>query len=383
MTTRLTAHGTCVGQPTGGRDATRTLGLVTPAPAQPLEAEGLRSRVDKALDDALAQQAAVLDEVSDDLAPVMAALSDLLRGGKRLRPAFCYWGWRGAGGADRPEIVTVAAALELFQAAALVHDDVMDASDTRRGHPSVHRRVAALHRRSGWLGSSESFGVAGAILSGDLCLSWCDEMYAGSGLPADVLLRGRVVFDRMRTELMCGQYLDMLESVQERTTVERARRVILYKSAKYSVVQPLLLGGTLAGAGPTLLAAYDRFGRALGEAFQLRDDVLGVFGDPAVTGKPAGDDLREGKRTVLVAMTLDRCSPGEAAELRAGLGDPDLDTAGVEALRDLMRRSGALDEVEKLISAQSQAALDALPAVPEPARDVLAELVVAATSRTG
>ena len=357
---------------------------VTPAPAQhPLDAEDLRSRVDKSLDDLLAHQADVLDEVGEDLAPLMEAIADLLRGGKRLRPAFCYWGWRGAGGPDVPEIVTVAASLELFQAAALVHDDVMDGSDTRRGQPAVHRRIAALHRRHRWLGSPEDFGVAGAILAGDLCLSWCDEMYAGSGLPDADLRRGREVFDRMRTELMCGQYLDMLESAQESTTVERARHVILYKSAKYSVVQPLLLGGTLAGASAELLATYDVYGRALGEAFQLRDDVLGVFGDPAVTGKPAGDDLREGKRTVLVALTLDRCSPAQVAQLRAGLGDPHLGPEGVDALREVMVGSGALDAVEEMIASLSSTALSSLDGVPAPARGVLEHLVVAATSRAG
>ncbi len=357
--------------------------VVTPAsPPHPLDAEDLRSRVDKSVHDMLARQAAVLDEVGDDLSPLMEALADLLRGGKRLRPAFCYWGWRGAGGADQPEIVTVAASLELFQAAALIHDDVMDGSDTRRGRPSVHRRVAALHRRDRWLGSSESFGVAGAILAGDLCLSWCDEMYAGSGLPAGDLLRGRAVFDRMRTELMCGQYLDMLESTQSTTTVERARHVILYKSAKYSVAQPLLLGGALAGAGSALLSTYDVYGRALGEAFQLRDDVLGVFGDPATTGKPAGDDLREGKRTVLVAMTLERCSPAQAAQVRAGLGDPRLGADGVEALREVMVECGALAAVEEMIAVQSATARAALAGVDEPAQSVLHQLVSAATTRT-
>jgi geranylgeranyl diphosphate synthase, type I len=349
----------------------------------PLDAEGLRSRVDKAVDDHLAHQADVLDAVGEDLAPLMEALADLLRGGKRLRPAFCYWGWRGAGGADDQPIVTVAAALEMFQAAALIHDDVMDGSDSRRGQPSLHRRVAALHRRHGWLGSPDDFGVAGAILAGDLCLSWCDEMYAGSGLPAADLLRGRAVFDRMRTELMCGQYLDMLESAQSSTTVARARHVILYKSAKYTVAQPLLLGGTLAGAGADLLSTYRVYGRALGEAFQLRDDVLGVFGDPTTTGKPAGDDLREGKRTVLVALTLERCSPAEAAQVRAGLGDPRLGPEGVDGLREVMVSSGALAEVETMIAALSSTADRALAGVPEPARAVLGDLVLAATARTG
>ncbi|MDQ1663549.1 MAG: geranylgeranyl diphosphate synthase, type, partial [Blastococcus sp.] len=295
----------------------------------PLDAEDLRVRVHKALEEFLSAQALVLDAVSHDLAPLMEALTDLLAGGKRLRPAFCYWGWRAAGGPDTTGIVGVAASLELFQAAALIHDDVMDGSDTRRGMPAAHRRFAALHRGNGWLGSPEAFGQAGAILGGDLCLSWCDEMYAGSGLPAEALLRGRTIYDRMRTELMCGQFLDMLESAQESTTVDRARHVILYKSAKYSVAQPLLLGGTLAGAPAELLSTYDEYGRTLGEAFQLRDDVLGVFGDPATTGKPAGDDLREGKRTVLVALTLDRCSPAQALQVRAGLGDPRLAAEGV------------------------------------------------------
>src|SRR3954447_4670210 len=319
----------------GWTDMQPRLQIVTPDFAQhTLDAEVLRSRVDKAVDDHLAHQADVLDGVGEDLAPLMDALADLLRGGKRLRPAFCYWGWRGAGGADDEPIVAVAASLELFQAAALIHDDVMDASDSRRGRPSLHRQVSALHRRHGWLGSPEAFGVAGAILGGDLCLSWCDEMYAGSGLDAEALHRGRAVWDRMRTELMCGQYLDMLASVRAETSVEQARHVIRYKSANYTVAQPLLLGGTLAAAPAPLLSAYDDYGLALGEAFQLRDDVLGVFGDPAETGKPAGDDLREGKRTVLVAATMERASPAQAAEMRRSLGDPRLDVAGVTRLRE-------------------------------------------------
>ena len=351
---------------------------------EPADVEDLRHRVQKTLDDFLARQSDVLDSVSADLAPLLDSVTDLLSGGKRLRPAFCYWGWRGAGGADCDEIVSVASALELFQAAALIHDDVMDGSDTRRGRPAVHRRMATLHRGNGWLGPAEDFGVAAAILAGDLCLSWCDELYAASGLPAPTLTAGRAVFDRMRTELMSGQYLDMLEQALATPSVERARHVILYKSAKYSVQEPLLLGGTLAGGSSELLATYDLYGRALGEAFQLRDDVLGVFGDPSVTGKPAGDDLREGKRTVLVAVTLARCSPADAAAVRRWLGDPHLDVAGVERLREVMTDSGALDVVEAMIAEQSEVALQALTGadLAESARDVLERLVAAATSRS-
>ena len=350
----------------------------------PLDVEDVRVRVRKTLDDFLSSQESALETISDDLAPLMDAIGELLRGGKRLRPAFCYWGWRGAGGRDCPEIIEVGAALELFQAAALIHDDVMDSSDTRRGQPAMHRRFATLHRGNGWLGSPESFGRAGAILAGDLCLSWCDEVFSWSGMGAERLARGRRVFDRMRSELMSGQYLDMLEQVLATTSVERSRKVIRWKSAQYTVTQPLQLGGALAGADAALLSTYDDYGQALGEAFQLRDDVLGVFGDPQETGKPAGDDLREGKRTVLMAATLEGCSPAQEALVRRSLGDPHLDAEGVAALREVIVDSGALAMVEALIVELCDDARAALAdsRLDTETRAVLEQLVVTATSRT-
>ena len=355
--------------------------------SNPLDAEDLRARVQKALDDHLSVQARRLDDVSPDLGTLMECITELLRGGKRLRPAFCYWGWRGAGAPDGEAIVTAAAALELFQAAALLHDDVMDGSDTRRGRPATHRRMANLHRGNGWTGDGEQFGESAAILAGDLCLSWSDEMFARSGLPVDALWRGHEVFDLMRTQLMGGQFLDVLEQVLPEAdgggTVERARRVIHFKSAKYSIEHPLLIGGALAGASPELMASYSAFGLPLGEAFQLRDDVLGVFGDPAETGKPAGDDLREGKRTVLVALALEAASPSESAAVRQRLGDPRLDFDGVQALRQILVATGALEQVEQMIAdlvAKSQAAL-ARSDVAEPAHGALTGLAHAATAR--
>jgi geranylgeranyl diphosphate synthase type I len=368
--------------------STSTDGSRPPEACSVLDREDLRSRVQKTLDDVLAHQVAVLDDVSVELAPLTEAVTDLLRGGKRLRPAFCYWGWRGSGGADGPEIVSAASSLELFQAAALIHDDVMDASDTRRGLPAAHRRFAELHRGNGWLGDPEAYGVAGAILLGDLCLSWSDELLTSSGLSWAELARGRHVFDVMRTQLMGGQYLDMLEQVratqQDGGSVQRARRVIRFKSAKYTVEHPLLLGGSLAGARPELLAAYSAYGLPLGEAFQLRDDVLGVFGDPAETGKPAGDDLREGKRTVLVATALERASPAQAVAVRRHLGDPRLGAAGIATVREILVETGALERVETLISALTGQAVDVCrsPVIDEPARTVLGELAVAATERS-
>jgi geranylgeranyl diphosphate synthase type I len=351
----------------------------------PLDTEDVRVRVQKALDEFLAAQVPVLDEVSDELAPVVDALTGLLAGGKRLRPAFCYWGWRGAGGEDVPAIVDAATSLELLQACALIHDDVMDGSDTRRGQPAVHRRFASLHRGSSWLGDPEGFGVGAAILLGDLCLSWADEKLFSTDLPAETLLRAKPVYDLMRTELMAGQYLDLLEQAMGGGSTDRASRVIRYKSAKYTIERPLHLGAVLAGAPQELLDAYSGYGLPLGEAFQLRDDVLGVFGDPEETGKPAGDDLREGKRTVLIAAALDRASPAQAALVRRHLGDPSLGTEGVDDLRAVIQESGALDHVEALVTQRTEEALAALDAGPveEPARDVLARLAIAATARRG
>ncbi len=234
----------------------------------------------QALDDFVALQLPELAAVGEELAPLADALVQLVAGGKRLRPAFCYWGFLGAGGDDGEPIVAAAAALELFQACALIHDDVMDGSDTRRGRPAAHRSFAALHRGSGWQGDPEAFGTGAAILLGDLCLVWSDEMLARSGFSDHELARADRVFATMRSELMGGQYLDLLEQARGGGSVERARRVARYKSAKYTIERPLHLGAALAGAGQDLLDAYTAYGMPLGEAFQLRDDLLGVFGDP-------------------------------------------------------------------------------------------------------
>ncbi|MDO8307110.1 MAG: polyprenyl synthetase family protein [Actinomycetota bacterium] len=357
-----------------------------PQQSSPLDEAALRSRVQAVVDEVLAHQSSVLAGVSDDLVPMVEALTALLAGGKRLRPAFCYWGWRGAGGPgdSDDEALRAAASLEFLQACALIHDDVMDGSDTRRGLPSAHRRFAGVHRGAEWLGSPESFGIGAAILLGDLCLSWADEVLLGCDLPADALRRGKVVYDEMRTELMAGQYLDLLEQARGGGSVERALKVVRYKSAKYTIERPLHLGAALAGAGEDVIAAYSGYGLPLGEAFQLRDDILGVFGDPAETGKPAGDDLREGKRTVLVAIAVERSTPAQAGLIRRHLGDPGLDEAGVATLREIISATGALDHTEELIErllAEALGALDTTDLEPT-ARGVLHGLAYAATQRT-
>ncbi len=357
---------------------------VDPLGVDPLDVDDLRPRVQKSLDAFVDGQLPSLGAISADLLPLTDALVGLIAGGKRLRPAFCYWGYRGAGGPDSDGIVVAAAALELFQACALIHDDVMDGSDTRRGQPAAHRRFASLHRSESWLGDPEAFGMGAAVLLGDLCLAWSDEMLSTSALPTERLIEGHRVYDEMRTELMGGQYLDLLEQARGGGSVERALRVARYKSAKYTIEKPLHLGAVLAGADRRLLEDYTKYGLPLGEAFQLRDDVLGVYGDPETTGKPAGDDLREGKRTALVAMALETADQAQAATVRRHLGDPHLSADGVEALRDVLRDTSALARVETLIERLLDEALTALEAAElvGDARTVLQQLAVAATARS-
>jgi geranylgeranyl diphosphate synthase type I len=301
----------------------------------------------------------------------------------------CYWGWRGAGG-DRGahNIVTAGSALELFQAAALIHDDIIDRSDTRRGGPSVHRRFSQLHHSQGWALDSERFGHAAAILTGDLCLSFSEEAFTDIGEQAASGSRARLIFNLMRAEVMAGQYLDILEEVagpvRDRAgAVNRAQSIIRFKSAKYSTEHPLALGGALAGASDDLLRGYSAFALPLGEAFQLRDDILGVFGDPVTTGKPAGDDLREGKRTVLVALALDQASPDESAFIDAKLGSPDLGDEDVAEIRRIIEESGALQATEVLIGEFGAAAFHALDMLPleELPKTALRRLAEATVSR--
>src|SRR5690554_1242663 len=270
----------------------------------------------------------------------------MVSGGKRLRPTLCYWAFRAHDGQAEGEVaqtvVHVGAALELFQAAALFHDDVMDASDTRRGRPTAHRAFAARHTEHGWTGDPERFGESVAILLGDLALTASETEFARAVAPldAEVVAAAREAFDLMRTEVTVGQYLDVLAQAlpwgdDPVADEARARDVIRAKSARYSVEHPLVLGAALAGATEAQLAGVRVVGGPLGEAFQLRDDLLGVFGDPSVTGKPAGDDLREGKRTVLAARGVALASPAERAELVRGLGTRSLDDAQVARLTEI------------------------------------------------
>jgi geranylgeranyl diphosphate synthase type I len=322
-----------------------------------------------------------------------AARDAVLAGGKRLRPVFAYWGWRGLVGGDAPPepVVPALAALELLHAFALVHDDVMDASDTRRGRPTAHRALAAGHRRHGLRGDPERFGVSGAILVGDLCLVWADELIAESaraGVPADRLLAARRHYDRMRVEAIAGQFLDVLGESSVEWSVDRALRTVRLKTASYTVVRPLRYGASLGGPVPEPVGrALTRYGFAVGEAFQLRDDLLDVYGDPAVTGKPAGADLARGKPTVLLELARSRASRAQADELRrllAAPSDADADAdVDAERLAALVRDTGATTQVHTMIAQRvidAVAALDRVPLDPR-ARSALIDLASAAAWR--
>lgn len=347
----------------------------------------LRESVERELARYLAHRREDAAAVGPVFADAVDALTRfVLGGGKRLRPTFAWWGWRGAGGdpegPDADGVLRALSALELIQASALVHDDLIDASATRRGKPTVHVEFAGRHADGGWCGPPARFGAAAAILLGDLALTWADDLYRESGLPAEVLDRGHEAWRGMRTDVLGGQFLDVHTQAVGDSSPAAALRIDRFKTAAYTVERPLQLGALLAGADESIVAAYRRFGADIGVAFQLRDDLLGVYGDPAVTGKPAGDDLREGKRTLLVALALEKAGPA-ATEITDALGDPDLSPERVERLRELFLQLGAVQAVEQRIAALTGAALDALTTaeIAEPAATTLQELAVRATRR--
>lgn len=310
--------------------------------------------------------AALLDDeiarwrvVDPDLHEPLVALRDLiLAGGKRLRPAFCHWAYVGAGGApDDQVVIDAGAALELLHTFALVHDDVMDGSGIRRSLPAIHRRFMTRHEMQHARGEARRYGEGAAILVGDFAFVY-----------ADILLRSmpdeaRPIFDELRLELCVGQYLDLEGTASGSSDPAQAEKIERYKSGKYTVERPLHLGAALAGRLDALADPLSAFGLPLGEAFQLRDDILGVFGDATVTGKPVGDDLREGKLTPLVAAAAARAR-GPEARILDRLGTSDLDDAEIAALQEVLVDTGAVDEVERRIERLVERAMDALSSAP-------------------
>jgi geranylgeranyl diphosphate synthase type I len=370
---------------------------VAPAPDLPTAVDpsidaAVHLRVEEFLAGYLTERRAELPDLAATFAQAVDALSDFaLRGGKRLRPTFAWWAWRAAGGEpDGPRaeaVLHAVSALELIQACALVHDDIMDASELRRGRPTVHVRFTEAHRAGSWLGEPERFGTAAAILLGDLALAWADDLFESAVLDEGMRAGARAPWQAMRAEMFAGQYLDVLAQAEGDESEERALGVARLKTAAYTVERPLHLGVAFAGADLDTVTAVRTFGTDIGVAFQLRDDLLGMYGDTELTGKPAGDDLREGKRTLLMAVGLDHARragrPADADVLRGALGDPDLGPETLERVRGLLVEVGAVAELERRIDTLTSSALTALDGagLAEPGVTRLRDLAVAATRR--
>ncbi|MEZ5377027.1 MAG: polyprenyl synthetase family protein [Acidimicrobiales bacterium] len=328
-------------------------------------------KVDARLEQLFADERAQWVQVDPRLVEAIDELARMTAGGKRLRAGFCYWAWAGVhdGEIDEQPIIDAGAAFELLQVFALIHDDVMDAADTRRNRPTIHVEQAKRLTSNQWRGEPRRYGEGVAILVGDLGHVYADRFVGGAHPTA------RNVWDQLRIELNLGQYLDMQAAASGEVSRETAQRVAMFKSALYTIVRPLQLGAALHGrASPALLDQLDAFGRPIGQAFQLRDDLLGVFGDADRVGKPVGGDLRDGKPTELVAVAAERASDSQRKVL-ATIGRPDLSDQDISALLSVLDETGAVREIERRIDSLVEDAIhesNRLPFAPEVRKTLVA-----------
>ncbi len=344
--------------------------------AKPPVLTELQHRVDLALSAALDELLPRVEALHPSMEPLTGELRAFTASGKRIRPVLLLLGFQAAGGRALTAVEGPALALELLHTCALMHDDVIDQAPSRRGRPSVHHAFAETHRSAAWRGDPQAYGQAVAILLGDLAFVHADELFLRAQVPERTLLAGLRRFTQLREEVMAGQALDLHAATAGITDRQLALQVATLKSGRYSVARPLELGAVLAGAGQELVDGLHAFGDPLGQAFQLADDLLGVFGDPDATGKSTSSDLAEGKRTVLIAEALARLTPAEAAELDAQLGHGPLDAAAAARSRQLLERSGAREATQALIEERIDAArraVDDLPVDPT-ARDALVSM---------
>ncbi|MBW3537454.1 MAG: polyprenyl synthetase family protein [Actinobacteria bacterium] len=326
----------------------------------PASLRRIASAVESRIDTLLSAECERWKAIDPDLAePLVTLRATIFSGGKRLRPAFCHWAFVGAGGApDDPLIVDAGAALELLHSFAVLHDDVMDASRMRHGADTVNCAHESRHRAAGWSGEARRFGDGVAVLVGDLAFVYADMLLARAAPEAVA------VFNELRLEVNLGQYLDLVGTARRDSDLENARKISLYKSGKYTVERPLHLGAALAGradGSDELSGRLSEYGLAVGEAFQLRDDLLGAFGDPSVTGKPVGEDLREGKPTPLYALAVARATGGAAEFLDQRYGSADLSEEQIAALREVFTDTGAKAAVEERIDRLIEQGIAALP----------------------
>jgi geranylgeranyl diphosphate synthase type I len=336
-----------------------------------MDIESWVSRVDARLRELVAEQSTLVSQLGRDVTDFTNYANTMLAGGKRFRAVFCALGFATTSPTLPDSLCDLAVGLEIFHAAALAHDDIMDHSDTRRGAPSAHRRFEDRHVSNGWAGDAEHFGTSSALLFGDFLLALSDvSVSRGLASHADLSasMRARTEFDRMRLDVTAGQYLDIVEenawpTVSIDDALGRAATVLTYKSAKYSIEAPLTIGALLGGASDDQISGLRAFALPLGNAFQLRDDILGVFGDPAVTGKPVGDDLREGKRTVLIALTMAAVAPDTRNALNAVLGNNAASADEIRWAQSVCETTGARAQVEARIDDEFKTAMGALDSI--------------------
>ncbi|WP_330176883.1 polyprenyl synthetase family protein [Streptomyces sp. NBC_01498] len=346
---------------------------------QPFGQAEFKSRVDGALDRFVRTETDALLALDAGLAPLAHVLTTATSRGKRLRSAFCYWGWRAAGQPDSDALVRAAASMELVHAAAVVHDDIIDDSRLRHGLPTAHVALRAAFADGP---RPKARARSTAMLAGDLLMAWAGQLFAGCGLPSAYLGRARDLWAVLARELIAGEALEILHTGAA-PDVRRSLKVIRYKTAKYTVEHPLHIGASLAGAGPPLREVFTDYGLPLGEAFQLRDDLIGLFGDPATTGKSCTDDIATARPTALVALAQEAATAAERRELSSLLGRRSLTAAQAGRVREVVRRTGAHDRVESMITERVEVAVRALDGagLPPLAHRALTRLATAATSR--
>ncbi|MFJ9895953.1 polyprenyl synthetase family protein [Streptomyces sp. NPDC091280] len=353
------------------------------AVAEPISLPAVLHRVDQVLKDFLDAKARAA--ATRELPPEVTSLlrNFVLNGGKRIRPMLCAVGWYAAGGRNEPPpyVIQAAASLEMFHSFALIHDDVMDAAHSRRGAPTVHR---ALSERYAHRHDAHRFGEHGAILLGDLAHAWSDELLYGADVPPARADAVRAVADAMRWEVMFGQYLDLVASGPPGADADAPLRIARYKTARYTVERPLHLGAALGGASQELMTSLSEYALPIGEAFQLRDDILGTYGDPRTTGKPCLDDLRDGKCTLLVAFAMRDADEEQRRLLRTAIGSPALGEEDAARVRQVFDATGARAAVERLIRTRQEEACHALTraALPPAADAALREIAITSTVRT-
>ncbi|MFE3581674.1 polyprenyl synthetase family protein [Streptomyces vinaceus] len=345
---------------------------------------GFRERIDRVLFRLADEEERELLALHAELAPLSQQLRRSLAGGKRLRAAYLYWGWRAAGQPDCEGVIRAAAAMELVHAAACTHDDIIDDSRTRHGRPTAHAAFASRTVRGARGGAGQGSGALAMIL-GDLLMGYAGYVFSSCGLPGAYLARTVPLWATLLRETMAGEFLEVLRTrAGQVPQVAESLEVARFKTAKYTVERPLHLGTTLGGGSRALLDAFTAYGLPLGEAFQLRDDLLGTFGDPARTGKSNVDDLRDGKPTALLALTAAAARGADRRLLAELVGRPGLDGEEASAVRALMERCGARQQVEDMIRERIARATGALDLVPMPAeaRSALRGLAATAAERS-